>query len=122
MDLQIAPIPLRPDSDCESSWNSGEQQVFESSMLCVGHIAGAPDSCSGDSGGPWMFEIHGRLHQLGAVSWGPIHCGRPTVPSAYASVPAMLAFIETHVPSEPSGSVLVTLGATGGRADFGNFH
>ncbi len=123
VDLKIAEIPLRPDSDCEDAWNDGEQVRFEGTMLCVGFLAGTPDSCSGDSGGPWMFEIrYGRLWQAGAVSWGPIPCGRPTVPSAYASVPGMLAFVESIVPPEPSGAVEVTLDTRGGRADFGNFH
>lgn len=122
VDLQIAPIPYRTDQACEDAWNDGENVRFEGSMICVGHQAGAPDSCSGDSGGPWMFEVAGRTWQVGAVSWGPIPCGRPAVPSAYASVPGMLAFVEGVVPPEPSGGWIVTLSDDGVRADFGNFH
>jgi len=120
--LQIAEIPLRRDQACRDSWNDGEAERFDRTMLCVGHLAGTPDTCSGDSGGPWMFEVDGRLHQAGAVSWGPVPCGRPTVPSAYASVPAMYAFLQSHIPQEPSGIVEVVLSDAAIRLDFGNFH
>ena len=120
--LQIADIPLRRNQACVDSWNDGEAERFDASMLCVGHLAGTPDTCAGDSGGPWMFDLDGRWFQTGAVSWGPVPCGRPTVPSAFASVPAMFAFVRNTVPPEPSGSVAVLLGAVAARVDFGNFH
>jgi secreted trypsin-like serine protease len=120
--LQVADIPLRPNQDCRDSWNVGELERFDATMLCVGHRTGTPDTCSGDSGGPWMFDIAGRLHQAGAVSWGPVPCGRPTVPSAFASVPAMFAFLAQHIPTEPSGAIEVAVGDGAARADFGNFH
>ncbi len=56
------------------------------------------------------------------MSWGPVPCGRPTIPSAFASVPAMYAFVQSTIPAEPSGTVLVLLGADPARVDFGNFH
>jgi PKD repeat protein len=120
--LQIADIPLRPAQACIDSWNDGEAERFDATMLCVGHLSGAPDTCSGDSGGPWMFDVDGRWHQTGAVSWGPIPCGRPTIPSAFASVPAMFAFVRNTIPAEPSGTVAVVLDAEPARVDFGNFH
>ena len=120
--LQIAEIPLRSAQACIDSWNDGEAERFDATMLCVGHLSGTPDTCSGDSGGPWMFDIDGRLHQTGAVSWGPVPCGRPTIPSAFASVPAMYAFVQNTIPAEPSGTVVVLLDAEPARVDFGNFH
>lgn len=69
-----------------------------------------------------MFDVDSRLHQTGAVSWGPIPCGRPTIPSAFASVPAMFAFVRNTIPAEPSGPVVVLLDAEPARVGFGNFH
>ena len=40
----------------------------------------------------------------GVVSWGIATCGSPLGASVYASVPAMLAFVEEHVAPEPWGN------------------
>lgn len=123
VELQMAPIPLRSNEDCQDAWNSEERTNFDETMLCIGPRSGTPNSCNGDSGGPWFFERKGLLRQAGVVSWGfSLACNSPTFPSVFASVPAMLEFVEANVPTEPSGSRLVTVGAQGARADFGNFH
>lgn len=120
--LQTAPIPLRPDEDCETAWNTGAEIYDTRTMLCAGPRSGTPTACRGDSGGPWMFPYRGRYHQLGVVSWGVATCGSPLGPAVYASVPAMLEFIRSTIPPEPSGAIQVTVGESGARADFGNFH
>ena len=123
VELQMAPLPLRSNQDCEDAWNSEERTNFDATMLCIGPRSGTPNSCNGDSGGPWFFERNGILRQAGVVSWGfSLACNSPVFPSVFASVPAMLEFVEANVPTEPSGSRLVTVGAQGAQADFGNFH
>lgn len=123
VELQEAPIPLRAAKDCQDAWNSEDRANFDETMLCVGPRSGTPNSCNGDSGGPWFFDIDGRRQQAGVVSWGFAGaCNSPAFPSVFASVPAMHAFIQANVPVERSGARLVTLGGQGVRADFGNFH
>lgn len=57
-------------------------------MLCAGHWAGGRDSCSGDSGGP--FVINNKL--VGIVSWGE-ECGVPQYPGVYTHVSRYVKWI-----------------------------
>lgn len=50
-------------------------------MICAGEKKGIKDSCTGDSGGPYV--VNNQL--AGIVAWG-IGCGREGVPGVYTNV------------------------------------
>ncbi|TCS41662.1 S1 family peptidase [Reinekea marinisedimentorum] len=71
---QLMEVYLTPyeDSVCEKYWNGPWYSVYDGdSMACAGDVS--QDSCSGDSGGPLLYEADATL--LGIVSWGSTLCG-----------------------------------------------
>lgn len=58
---------------------------FNSEYVCAGTSTGVPDTCHGDSGGPLLYQIEGRWHQMGIVSFGN-GCGKPKFPGVYSKV------------------------------------
>jgi secreted trypsin-like serine protease len=71
--LQEVALTPQPDSVCSSYYGD---LFYESSMVCAGDYD--QDSCSGDSGGPLIYEGDGTL--LGIVSWGPFPCASESLP------------------------------------------
>ncbi|MFB9903955.1 serine protease [Allokutzneria oryzae] len=57
--------------------------------------AAAPgkDVCKGDSGGPLMAAIAGRMYLVGTVSWGVV-CGDQSRPAVYTKVSAFVDWIK----------------------------
>ena len=53
-------------------------------QFCAGNDAGQ-DACAGDSGGPFVREIHGKIVLVGVVSFGK-GCARPEFPGVYVRV------------------------------------
>ncbi|XP_053549033.1 complement C1s subcomponent-like [Bombina bombina] len=71
-DLLYASIPISRLDKCSSI----KDAVLTENMMCAGDLG--KDSCSGDSGGPFMFEDPqdpNRQFVGGIVSWGPPICG-----------------------------------------------
>lgn len=54
-------------------------------MFCAGYRDGRSDTCSGDSGGPLLCNIHGRWTVVGVTSFG-YGCGRHSKYGIYANV------------------------------------
>ncbi|XP_015786791.1 trypsin-1 [Tetranychus urticae] len=64
------------------------QKLLGSERVTVNHICAGDskyDSCSGDSGGPLMTKIRGRVYLVGIVSWG-IECAHKNYPGVYTRV------------------------------------
>ncbi|XP_053548795.1 complement C1s subcomponent isoform X2 [Bombina bombina] len=71
-DLLYASIPISRLDKCSSI----KDAVLTENMMCAGDLG--KDSCSGDSGGPFMFEDPqdpNRQFVGGIVSWGSLDCG-----------------------------------------------
>nr|CAD7450047.1 unnamed protein product [Timema bartmani] len=76
--LQTANIPIIDDEECQMIY--GLERVNEN-MICAGYETGGVDTCSGDSGGPLIFDNF----QIGIVSFGR-HCGHARNPGVYSKV------------------------------------
>ncbi|CAH2057802.1 unnamed protein product, partial [Iphiclides podalirius] len=55
------------------------------------------DSCSGDSGGPLMYESGTTFVAVGVVSYGPIQCGTEHVPAVYTYVYSYLDWLRENM-------------------------
>ena len=84
-------------------------------MFCAGFREGRKDSCSGDSGGPFIVNggvnlaAHGFERTssssspaivYGVVSFGPNLCGKPKVPGVYTLVTKYIPWITRHLKGE----------------------
>ncbi|XP_042857587.1 serine protease 42-like [Penaeus japonicus] len=85
-------VPIRPQSECVSSYPSG---YITSNMICAGLPEGGIDSCQGDSGGPLTVDVNGQHHLAGIVSWG-IGCADAGNYGVYTDVPDYVTFIENN--------------------------
>uniref|UniRef100_A0A1A9X0W1 Peptidase S1 domain-containing protein n=1 Tax=Glossina brevipalpis TaxID=37001 RepID=A0A1A9X0W1_9MUSC len=83
--LRTVTVPLVGRKKCSSMYK--KEGTITQTMFCAGNLKGK-DSCSGDSGGPAVFE--GQL--CGIVSWG-VGCARPEYPGVYTSIKAVKEFI-----------------------------
>uniref|UniRef100_A0A672GMH7 Coagulation factor IXa heavy chain n=1 Tax=Salarias fasciatus TaxID=181472 RepID=A0A672GMH7_SALFA len=64
--LRRVSVPVVSHSDCTSS----TEQVITDNMFCAGFLDGTKDSCSGDSGGPFVVNYRETWFLTGVVSWG----------------------------------------------------
>ncbi|TWP44982.1 serine protease [Lentzea tibetensis] len=80
--LRKASVPIMADAACTAAYTSYQAD----SMFCAGLPQGGVDSCTDDSGGP--FVVNGKL--AGIVSWGK-GCARPGQPGVYTRVTAYLS-------------------------------
>lgn len=81
-DLMKAPIPVVEMQNCKDMerWRGKKypQDMFTNNMVCAGDKLKKTDSCSGDSGGAYVFnhpDDNSRYYAGGIVSWGPRACG-----------------------------------------------
>ena len=64
--LRKVVLPLVDHKKCVLS----TEQVVTDNMFCAGFLEAKLDSCSGDSGGPFMVNFRGTWFLTGVVSWG----------------------------------------------------
>ncbi|CEJ93228.1 hypothetical protein VHEMI08836 [[Torrubiella] hemipterigena] len=91
--LQSVEIPVISRDDCATLYEKYNDTITDR-MICAAYPDGGKDSCSGDSGGP--FVINNKL--AGVVSWGE-GCARADAPGVYANValPTLHDFITSHM-------------------------
>lgn len=82
--LMATEVELFPDSKCRAAY----WYMTTDRMICAGVDGGGIDACSGDSGGPMVYE--GEL--VGVVSAGN-GCGDPDFFGIYAKVPRLHEWI-----------------------------
>jgi len=75
---------------CKTTYGSTAPAGITDSMLCAGKKG--KDSCSGDSGGPFVTPEGDHWTQIGVVSWG-IGCGKQHYPGVYTRVSKMMEWI-----------------------------
>lgn len=80
--LRKASVPIMADAQCSAAYLSYKADA----MFCAGYPQGGIDSCTDDSGGP--FVVNGRL--AGIVSWGK-GCARAGYPGVYTRVATYLS-------------------------------
>ena len=85
--LRTVRVPLVTRKKCSEMYKRDGSSITNT-MFCAGDLKGK-DSCSGDSGGPAIFQ-----NQLcGVVSWG-VGCARANFPGVYTSIKAVRNFID----------------------------
>ncbi|MCG8672982.1 MAG: trypsin-like serine protease, partial [Pseudomonadales bacterium] len=89
--LQIVQVPLRTESQCETSV-LGEMDT----VLCAGQPTGGLDSCAGDSGGPLFRDIGGTIRHLGIVSYGINGCALANEYGVYTRTASYLDWIANN--------------------------
>lgn len=105
--LQWATLPLLTPKYCKSRYNSKRREFFdESVMICAGLKEGGIDSCTGDSGGPYVCRNNaGRYDLTGIVSFG-IGCARRKYPGVYTNVREFVPWIVTKILENGGGNVV----------------
>ncbi|XP_019847201.2 serine protease easter [Bactrocera dorsalis] len=93
-------IKIKDFSGCVDKYSVLYNIPLESSQLCAGGDGGS-DTCSGDSGGPLMFQdiVNGKpvYFAAGIVSFGPSLCGVADWPAIYTRVGAFIDWIESNI-------------------------
>ncbi|CAF4799253.1 unnamed protein product [Pieris macdunnoughi] len=102
--LMKVDFPVKSNSDCKMYFRNLLNQRFNESMktmknqFCGGEFG--KDSCSGDSGGPFMikdfYKDVSRYVQYGIVSHGPKRCGSDT-PGFYTDVTKYINWILDNI-------------------------
>ncbi|XP_055595540.1 trypsin-4-like [Uranotaenia lowii] len=92
--LRAVQVPIVEWHVCEKAYYP---EFFSYRMFCAGDLEhGGKDSCSGDSGGP--FVVNNEL--IGVVSWGR-GCGRVGLPGIYTRVLLFRDWIESFFEFPP---------------------
>lgn len=92
--LREAVVPIVADASCQLRFAADLGHV-----LCAGHDrADAPDSCTGDSGGPLMVDGGAGLVLAGVVSFGPSPCGQGFAGYSRATSPVINGWIRSIAP------------------------
>merc|ERR1712227_790285 len=76
---------------CRTTYGSTAPAGIKETMMCAGKQG--KDSCSGDSGGPFVTPVGDHWEQIGVVSWG-IGCGKQHYPGVYTRVNKMMDWID----------------------------
>lgn len=106
--VPTAPIPL-----CQNMMRRLDPStpVNPYTSICAGLLAGGKDSCYGDSGGPLMSVVKGKLVQHGTVSWG-VSCALPNAFGVYQRISdndkgAWIRKIVGSYPASERGNIVV---------------
>jgi len=89
--LQELTMEIWNNAQCSATYGSTAPAGIKDTMLCAGQQG--QDSCSGDSGGPFVAPKGQNWEQIGVVSWG-IGCGKDKYPGVYTRVTHMMDWIE----------------------------
>ena len=99
VDLLEVTLPIISNDNCNQAYNRlfnvQNIQIITEDMFCAGFAEGGKDSCSGDSGGPFM--VNGLL--AGLVSWGPELCAQAEGYGVYTRVSTYTSWIESILPT-----------------------
>jgi len=93
--LQHVDIEVQDLRVCQNSYSAA---LVSDNQFCAGHKSGGKDSCSGDSGGPFVVQdaSNGRYFVTGVVSFG-VGCGRSQYPGVYTRVDKYLSWIQKEL-------------------------
>ncbi|CAK1589513.1 unnamed protein product [Parnassius mnemosyne] len=86
-------VPYVPTKECRASFTFNS--IIES-QICAGGRENE-DSCSGDSGGPLMYEHGDTYIAIGIVSYGLGRCGTDNTPAIYTYVYSYLDWLKDNM-------------------------
>ncbi|XP_055022578.1 coagulation factor IX isoform X2 [Boleophthalmus pectinirostris] len=93
--LRKVTLPVVSYETCSGS----TEQVITDNMFCAGVADASRDSCSGDSGGPFVVHFRGTWFVTGVVSWGE-QCAARGKYGVYARVGHFLGWIRETMATE----------------------
>lgn len=90
-------VPISADAECSATYKRNGATLTDR-QICAGGEKGK-DSCSGDSGGPLMYQQTSDYtwYLFGIVSFGPLNCGTRDFPGIYTLVPKYLTWIVENI-------------------------
>jgi len=95
--LQQAVLPAYNTEQCLEDNQSVKANFDAKLQFCAGYSEGGIDSCTEDSGGPWVLKNPGGRYVLqGVVSFG-IGCGRVKRPGVYARVAGHIPWLNEQI-------------------------
>ncbi|XP_038609856.1 tryptase beta-2-like [Tachyglossus aculeatus] len=94
--LKELKITLSDFEKCTINYKYVGLEILNNEMICAGSEEGMKDSCSGDSGGPFVCKIGRNWTQIGVVSWGLI-CGVSSFPGIYTNVSHYQEWIKQNI-------------------------
>ncbi|XP_029305572.1 plasminogen activator, urokinase a [Cottoperca gobio] len=102
--LKEAEVKLLSQTDCTRKLYYGDR--ITDNMFCAASPDWSTDACKGDSGGPMVCEVSGRMFLFGVVSWGE-ECASRNKPGVYTQVANYNNWIavETRLPKYTKGSM-----------------
>ncbi|XP_064479917.1 proclotting enzyme-like isoform X2 [Ornithodoros turicata] len=88
--LKEAQVPIWEEPKCKEAFRN--DVPISDVYLCAGDGKGLKDSCSGDSGGPYVLPLKGRFYLMGVVSFGK-RCATVGYPGVYTRVTKFMPWI-----------------------------
>ncbi|XP_068624277.1 phenoloxidase-activating enzyme-like [Battus philenor] len=82
-------VPYVPNDSCQTVYSF---RKISDGQMCAGGVRNE-DSCSGDSGGPLMYDFEEKFVAVGVVSYGLNVCGTENAPGVYTYVYQYLDWI-----------------------------
>jgi secreted trypsin-like serine protease len=89
-DLRFVTLPIISNAQCMRTYG----HYIQPTNLCASGANGR-SSCPGDSGGPVVSQVNGRIIQIGVVSFGAGDCGSG-FPVGFARVTSFLDWIDRN--------------------------
>lgn len=93
--LRKVSLPVVSHQTCRKS----TEQIITDNMFCAGFPDASRDSCSGDSGGPFVVNYRGTWFLGGVVSWGE-ECARRGKYGVYTRLGNFLSWIRDTMENE----------------------
>ncbi|XP_056148411.1 tissue-type plasminogen activator-like [Lampris incognitus] len=105
--LKQTKVSLLSQTKCSSISHYGS--ALTKNMFCAASPTWSTDACHGDSGGPLMCEVSGRMFVFGVVSWGE-GCAQRNRPGVYTRVTNYNSWIaeQTGLPAFTAGVMYST--------------
>ncbi|GLV36042.1 uncharacterized protein CBL_01806 [Carabus blaptoides fortunei] len=93
--LRVVLLPILRLDRCLRTY--GSRFTIDQNTLCAGQLSGGRDACSGDSGGPLMYETSDQVTQLlGVVSYGS-GCAQAGMAGVYTRTDKYLQWINDNI-------------------------
>ncbi|KAL3876848.1 hypothetical protein ACJMK2_034652 [Sinanodonta woodiana] len=95
--LNQVKLQIIPESWCShTDWYGSN--FIKYYTFCAGYPSGGQDTCTGDSGGPFVCKVDDTWYQQGIISWGH-GCALPFYPGIYTDVSKYGQWIRNNIAS-----------------------
>ena len=96
--LKQATVPVIGTNECHDWFDNFTEEpspIMDETVICAGFKEGGDDTCTGDSGGPFIIynRTDYKYYLMGIISNGDETCGSST-PGLYTSVPHFIPWIK----------------------------